>query len=80
MEAFAPLFNGEGTSNGELHTRLQNPRFDCRNVSQGLRGQGIECPAVDGPLLSTYLSYLAATGFVPPPDEEGKPAESGAME
>ena len=80
VEAFAPLFNGEGTSNDELHTRLLNPRFDCRNVIQGLRGQGIECPAVDGPLLNTYLSYLAATGFVPPPDEEGQPAKSGAME
>jgi thioester reductase-like protein len=40
------------------------PRIDLSNTLSKLEGSGIECPPVDGRLLSTYLNALIAHGLI----------------
>lgn len=43
------------------------PEFDCRNTLEGLAGTSIACPAVDGRVFETYLSFFVRHGFLKQP-------------
>jgi myxalamid-type nonribosomal peptide synthetase MxaA len=40
---------------------------ECRNMLEGLKGSGIECPQLDERLAHLCLSYLVSIGFLPEP-------------
>jgi thioester reductase-like protein len=43
------------------------PPMDASNLADGLRGTGIEYPAINEDLMGTYFSYWRKVGFVPHP-------------
>ncbi len=59
---FAPLFPKKEQ---EAQGRTPKRAYDNQNALVGLAGTSIKCPPADSKLLSTYLSYLAQSGFLP---------------
>jgi thioester reductase-like protein len=45
----------------------KKPRFDSSITAEILKDASICCPAIDAELLSTYLSYFQAQGYLPAP-------------
>ena len=44
---------------------LQLPNWDTTQARQTLAAGGVECPPVDGRLLTTYMNYYVGVGYVP---------------
>ncbi|HVB39257.1 MAG TPA: amino acid adenylation domain-containing protein, partial [Vicinamibacterales bacterium] len=42
------------------------PQAQCRATLEALAGTGVECPAVDGALLTRYFDYFVRVGFLAP--------------
>jgi len=49
--------------------------FDIANVQSILEPKGIKCPKINLDLLSSYLEYCIATGYLPSPAKQGNLAE-----
>ncbi|MCP4350331.1 MAG: hypothetical protein GY795_33065 [Desulfobacterales bacterium] len=62
-----PLSAHEPVTLIELYTRKREPKYDRRNLTDGLAGTEIVCPETDDKLLKTYFSYFIDSGFFPCP-------------
>ena len=61
-----PLVSLFSASNsGEAQNKSFNLKFDCQNVSHGLAKSSYTCPAIDGKLIDTYISYLREQNLLP---------------
>jgi hypothetical protein len=65
LQPFFPIFSTEQDRREPTLMRL--PRFDCRNVEEGLEGLGIQCPPVDAELLRCNVDAFARAGLLPSP-------------
>jgi len=65
LAPLTPLFpkKGQNGRQGQAPKRA----FDRRNAVTSLGGTSIICPPADSKLISTYLSYLLESGFLPVP-------------
>jgi hypothetical protein len=49
--------------------------FDISNVQNVLEPKGVRCPKINLDLLSSYLEYCIAAGYLPSPSNQGNLAE-----
>ncbi|NUT96968.1 MAG: non-ribosomal peptide synthetase, partial [Saccharothrix sp.] len=68
MTPFAPLFIDRcaagSMSVAEMYLETTFPVFTQTNVTEALRGSGIEIPPVDAAMLDRYIGYLTAIEFL----------------
>jgi phthiocerol/phenolphthiocerol synthesis type-I polyketide synthase E len=73
LSSFWPLFGARLRAAGEAPPVAGSAerilRFDDRNTARGLAATGIDCPPIDGRLLSLWFDALAGSGFLPAPRE-----------
>ncbi len=71
MSPFVSLLSREDLAEEKGQQAQPAPKrtFDMRNTRLGLTSTSIACPKVDAKLLSTYLSYLVSSGFLPAPQQ-----------
>lgn len=70
-----PLFVEEGNYPEAVRPHVQesiDPRDECRNTLQALKGSRIECPPMEEDFVHRGLSYLIDQGFLDPPDAQRK--------
>ncbi len=65
LAPLAPLFPKVGHERQQA--QVPKRALDRRNAVNALAGTPISCPPADSKLISTYLSYLVQSGFVPSP-------------
>ncbi|HVC19694.1 MAG TPA: amino acid adenylation domain-containing protein [Vicinamibacterales bacterium] len=58
----------------EMPPPVEPPRARCEVTAEALDGTGVECPAIDGALLSRYFDYFVRTGFLASATTAGEPA------
>lgn len=46
----------------------KRPRFDSKNIQEGLKGTDIHCHKIDDELIGKYLHYWQKSGFCPKPE------------
>lgn len=51
-------------NSGEAQNKSFNLKFDCQNTLKGLEASSIECPAINGELIDTYINYLKKNGLL----------------
>lgn len=51
-------------NSGEAQNKSFNLKFDCQNTLKGLEASSIECPAINGKLIDTYIAYLEKCGLL----------------
>lgn len=66
LSKFFPLF-GEDMPSADAGDEGSEPCFERKNLLAAVAGSGIECRALDQEMMSLYLDYFIATGYLPPP-------------
>src|SRR5205085_1081323 len=71
LAPLAPLFPRRGQEAQQEHAPKR--AYNNRNTLTALANTSITCPPADSKLLSTYLSYMVQSGFLPAPQAMGMP-------